>query len=191
MLSSLTLDHYNLTNPVDTIDSLDPTLSQFSNTNDPLSVDRSLKTLATLSPSNASYLSPLLRSPISQPAPPLSVFSALYLNGSILGLTCAVCISSRSPHPSPNHPPSLHPTELQLQVVHPRWFDRLPFPRMRDTLIRLIGAIDEEELVRDLFTMPSWRIETGERRDGTDAAWDPRAWKMEKEWEVKWGWLMY
>jgi hypothetical protein len=38
--------------------------------------------------------------------------------------------------------------------VHPRWYDRLPFPRMRDSLIKLVGVIDEEELLRDLFTMP-------------------------------------
>jgi hypothetical protein len=69
--------------------------------------------------------------------------------------------------------------------------DRLPFPRMRDSLIKLIGAIDEEDLLRDLFTMPSWRIEPSVRGRGMEAAWDPRAWKMEREWAVKWGWLMY
>ncbi|KAF2035229.1 hypothetical protein EK21DRAFT_84851 [Setomelanomma holmii] len=179
-MSALLLDHFHPLDPID------PALS-----NDPLAVDSSLTTLSTFSPSTASYLSPLLLSPQSQPSPPLNVFSALYLNGSILGLTCSICFSSRSPQPSLNHPPALHPTETQLQVVHPRWFDRLPFPRMRDSLIRLIGAIDEEELLKDLFTMPSWRIETAGRGKGMEAAWDPTAWKMEKEWAVKWGWLMY
>jgi hypothetical protein len=55
---------------------------------------------------------------------------------------------------------------------------------MRDSLIRLRGVVDEEELLKDLFTMPSFRI------DGGGEAWDPRAWKMESEWEGKWGWLM-
>jgi hypothetical protein len=105
--------------------------------------------------------------------------------------------------------------------VHPRWYDRLPFPRMRDSLIKLVGVVDEEELLRDLFTMPvsvdlfcyrwggwegrgvvsrmsgvctdllqSWTIETEGRRGWESASWDPRAWRMEAEWEVKWGWLM-
>jgi hypothetical protein len=59
---------------------------------------------------------------------------------------------------------------------------------MRDSLIKLIGAIDEEELVRDLFTMPSFRIENTRR--GESAAWDPGAWRMEEVWRAKWGFLM-
>jgi hypothetical protein len=46
------------------------------------------------------------------------------------------------------------------------------------------GVVDEEELCKDFFTMPSFTIEVGY------ASWDPRAWRMEKEWEGKWGWLM-
>lgn len=56
---------------------------------------------------------------------------------------------------------------------------------MRDSLIRLVGVIDEEELIRDVFTMPSWRIEGGEK-----SAWEPGKWRMEREWREKWGWLM-
>jgi hypothetical protein len=59
---------------------------------------------------------------------------------------------------------------------------------MRDSLIKMIGAVDEEEFLEDLFTMPSWRIET--RGRGDSAAWDPGAWRMEEEWMGKWGWLM-
>lgn len=133
-------------------------------------------------------LPPTFLSPLSQPAPPQTVFSALYLNGAILGLSCSVCITSVSPLPLPHHPPSLHPTESQLLIAHPRWYDRLPFPAMRDSLIRLKGVLDEEELLRDLCTMPSWRIdaEVGWER----CCWDPGAWRMEKAWEGKWGWLM-
>jgi hypothetical protein len=39
-----------------------------------------------------------------------------------------------------------------------------------------------------LFTMPSFRIESGRR--GESAAWDPGAWRMEEAWRVKWGFLM-
>jgi hypothetical protein len=134
-----------------------------------------------------------LPSPLNQLAPALTVFSALYLNGNLLGLSCSICVTSRSPFPSPSHPLPLHPTELQLTVAHPRWFDRFPFPRWRDSLIRLLGVIDEEELLKDLFTQPSWTIETGGSRAGgwESAAWDPKAWTMEESFRVKWGWLMY
>lgn len=73
----------------------------------------------------------------------------------------------------------------QRLVMHPRWIDRLPFPRMRDSLIKLQGVINEEELIRDLFTMPSWTIVEG------GASWDPRGWMMEEFWAKKWGWLMF
>ncbi|KAH7382606.1 hypothetical protein DE146DRAFT_233990 [Phaeosphaeria sp. MPI-PUGE-AT-0046c] len=158
-----------------TFDIIDPALESFiSSQKDLLDIDFDLP----LSP-------PPLLSPQSQPAPPVTVFTAMYLNGQMLGLSCSICITSRSPFPAPHHPPALRPTQTQLLTPHPRWYDRFPFPRMRDTLIRLVGVIDEEELIRDFFTMPSWRIEGGE-----NASWEPGSWIMEKEWRNKWGWLM-
>jgi hypothetical protein len=132
-------------------------------------------------PYTKSYTVP---SPLTQTITPFTVFAALYANGEIQGLSCATTYSSRTPMPKPHIPLPLHPTELQQMIVHPRWIDRLPFPRMRDSLIRLRGVVDEEELCKDFFTMPSFTIEVG------CASWNPRAWKMEKEWEEKWGWLM-
>lgn len=123
-------------------------------------------------------------SPFSQPNFPFTVFTALYINGQIQGLTCSTTYSSRTPPPTPAIPLPLHPTMTQQLIIHPRWFDRLPFPTMRDTLIKLQGVIDEEEIIRDIFTMPSWTMISGR------ASWDPSAWKMEKEWAGKWGWLM-
>ncbi|KAH6872843.1 hypothetical protein BKA58DRAFT_382851 [Alternaria rosae] len=123
-------------------------------------------------------------SPLAQTITPFTVFAALYANGEIQGISCATTYSSRTPMPKPHIPLPLHPTELQMMIVHPRWIDRLPFPRMRDSLIRLIGVVDEEELCKDFFTMPSFTIEVGYE------SWNPRAWKMEREWEMKWGWLM-
>ena len=123
-------------------------------------------------------------SPLAQPNHPFTVFSALYINGELQGIPCATTYSARTPSPTPSIPLPLHPTEMQLMIVHPRWIDRLPFPRMRDSLIKLRGVVDEEEILKDIFTMPSWTITPGQ------ACWDPRAWKMEKEWAGKWGWLM-
>jgi hypothetical protein len=131
-----------------------------------------------------SMKSATIPSPLTPQPRLFTVFSAMYINGELQGIPCATSYSSRTPFPKPSIPLPLHPTELQLMVVHPRWIDRLPFPKMRDSLIRLRGVVDEEELLKDFFTMPSFRI------DGCGEAWDPGAWKMESEWEGKWGWLM-
>ncbi|KAF1843470.1 uncharacterized protein K460DRAFT_396764 [Cucurbitaria berberidis CBS 394.84] len=136
-------------------------------------------------PSNLSTSIFAMISPLAQPNHPFTVVSALYINGEILGIPCSTACSSRTPAPTPSIPLPLHPTETQRLIVHPRWVDRLPFPKMRDNLITLQGVLDEEDFIRDIFTMPSWTITPGR------ACWDPRAWKMEKEWAGKWGWLMF
>ncbi|KAJ4363081.1 hypothetical protein N0V83_010201 [Neocucurbitaria cava] len=170
---------------------IDPSLEieglNISGAEDLLEYDATTNTLplpSTPSILNEGIYLPLL-SPLSQPNTPFTVFSALYINGKILGIRCATTYSSRTPPPTPDIPLPLHATDTQRLILHPRWFDRFPFPKMRDSLIKLQGVIDEEELVKDIFTMPSWRIVEGR------ACWDPRAWKMEREWATKWGWLMY
>ncbi|KAH4264464.1 hypothetical protein HBI04_080590 [Parastagonospora nodorum] len=134
---------------------------------------------------------PYLPSPQSPLQPPLTIFTALYLNGLTLSLSCTACLHTPSPPAHASHPLSLHPTPTQLTTAHPRWFDRLPFPTMRDNLIRLMdmGVLDEEEFLRDLFTMESWRIETG-GVGWSESAWNTRGWRMEGAWRGKWGWLM-
>lgn len=52
--------------------------------------------------------------------------------------------------PSPNIPPSLVPTTLQLTRYHFPWINIIPFPRVRDNLIRREGRFDNWELWQDL-----------------------------------------
>ncbi|CAH0023535.1 unnamed protein product [Clonostachys rhizophaga] len=47
-------------------------------------------------------------------------------------------------------PPSLLPTELQMTAEHPTWMDTLPFPNMRDNLIKREGGFDPREFAQDL-----------------------------------------
>ncbi|KAL6711068.1 hypothetical protein ACN47E_006943 [Coniothyrium glycines] len=107
-----------------------------------------------------SYLAPPYPVPLTPRIHLFTVYSALYINGLIQSIPCSRN-SSRTPLPAASIPLPLRPTELQLMVVHPRWIDRLPFPKMRDSLIRLRGIVDEEEILMDLFTMLSWRIREG------------------------------
>jgi hypothetical protein len=73
----------------------------------------------------------------------------------------------------PDMPPSLIPTNLRRNRYHSTWINVIPFPRIRDNLIRCEGRFDYEELMQDLTgeLMTSIR---GPRRQGTSGtATDP------------------
>ncbi|KIW83731.1 hypothetical protein Z517_02977 [Fonsecaea pedrosoi CBS 271.37] len=118
-----------------------------------------------------------------RPSP--TVFSALFINGMILGLKACSAVPALSPPASSTVPLSLQPTPTQLLTIHQPGIDRFPFSKMRDNLINMCAVIDEEEFTRDLFTMPSFNIVPGL------ATWDPKAWKIESYFAVKWGFLFY
>ncbi|KAH7000767.1 hypothetical protein EDB80DRAFT_724439 [Ilyonectria destructans] len=52
--------------------------------------------------------------------------------------------------PKPGIPPSLAPTTLQQTRYHSIWINIIPFPRVRDNLIRREGRFDQWELLQDL-----------------------------------------
>ena len=116
---------------------------------------------------------------------PPSVYTALFNNGAMMGLSCSSVVPAKSSKVGPEIPEPLHPTPLQLTTIHPRWIDRFPFPKMRDNFINLGAIIDEEEFMRDLFSMESFTIQPGM------SGWDPRAWIISKEFARKWGYLFY
>ncbi|KAM0198498.1 hypothetical protein ACHAPI_004022 [Fusarium lateritium] len=68
--------------------------------------------------------------------------------------TCPVygpCLDDTMRCPSnPNIPPPLAPTTLQLTRYHFPWINIIPFPRVRDNLIRREGHFDNWELWQDL-----------------------------------------
>jgi hypothetical protein len=119
------------------------------------------------------------------PQVPPIVFSALFNNGAMMGISCGTVIPAKS-KPQPAHIPlPLHPTAIQLITVHELWIDRLPFPKMRDNLITLQGIIENEDFLNDMFNMASFGIKPGGK------GWDPRDWTIGKEFAEKWGYLFY
>jgi hypothetical protein len=52
---------------------------------------------------------------------------------------------------NPNIPPSLAPTNLQQSRYHSTWINVIPFPRIRDNLIRCEDRFDHWELMQDLI----------------------------------------
>lgn len=115
---------------------------------------------------------------------PINVYSALWNNGHLLGLTCTEGLAPiLSEQRGPDIPQTLHPTDMQLTHVHPPWIDRFPFPLMRDNFILLLGLIDTEDFLYDIFNGPSFSLVPG------GASWDPKAWTVEESWKKKWGFL--
>ncbi|KAL4965193.1 DUF3425 domain-containing protein [Aspergillus stella-maris] len=54
------------------------------------------------------------------------------------------------PAATTNLPKSLAPTTIQMNIAHSSWINILPFPKLRETLIRYEFEFDHSELVRDL-----------------------------------------
>ena len=116
---------------------------------------------------------------------PPTVYGALMNNGAMMGITCSSIMPSKSAKVGAEIPEALQPTALQLTTIHHRWIDRFPFPTMRDNFITLSGIIDEEEFLRDLFSMESFAITPGK------AGSDPSGWSISKNFAKKWGYLFY
>lgn len=80
--------------------------------------------------------------------------------------TCPVfgpCLDDTMSYPpNPNIPSALAPTTLQLTRYHFPWINIIPFPRLRDNLIRREGHFDNWELWQDLV---------GNLMGSTRAAW--------------------
>lgn len=120
--------------------------------------------------------------PFAAEIPP-TVFAALWDNGAMMGLSCGTSVPAKSRPVGNEIPEALRPTTLQLTTTHPIWIDRFPFARMRDNFISLSGLIDEEEFLRDLFSMDSFTIKPGK------AGWDSTAWSINPSFAEKWGFL--
>ncbi|KAF2180554.1 hypothetical protein K469DRAFT_274587 [Zopfia rhizophila CBS 207.26] len=103
----------------------------------------------------------------------------------MLGLSYGTTVPAKSLPVASDIPPPLHPTPLQLITIHARWIDRFPFPKMRNNMISMSSIVDDEEFLSDLFTIPSFNLTPGR------ATWDPRAWKIEKSFAEKWGYLFF
>lgn len=116
---------------------------------------------------------------------PVTVYTALFQNGEMMGLKCGFIVPHKSSRQGPHIPASLQPTALQLTTFHVPWIDRFPFPKMRDNFIGLTGIIDEEEFLRDLFTMDGLSL----KPNGLGS--DPASWIMGRDFGKKWGYLWY
>jgi hypothetical protein len=88
-------------------------------------------------------------------------------------------------------PPALRPTALQRSVSHHPYIDLFPFPSIRDRLLQVGNAIDEDMLCADFagdnidsnFGEHTGLIVWGE-------PWDPQSWEIAEPLWKKWSWLL-
>lgn len=125
-----------------------------------------------------------------------NVWRALVSNTYTLGLTIEQTgdddalspFTTNSPLIPSHLPTALIPTALQKRIPHHPWLDLIPFPRMRDNLIRAGDAWDEE-LCGDM--MGFFHESSG--REGVivwGEPWDPRGWEASEEFLAYWGWAI-
>lgn len=112
--------------------------------------------------------------------------AALTKHGLMQGTGCSEA-SEEGPSPQKyfSLPGTLRPTPLQLVTPHKRWIDRLPFPRLRDSLILLCTTEDLDDFVKDIFS-PIGYISLAAKSYPT---WDAKAWVIAPEFALKWSYL--
>lgn len=129
----------------------------------------------------------------------LNVLDALTRNASALNITIESLCAEHALSPSVCHGPpgpdevsvplSLRPTSLQRAVHHHPWIDILPLPEVRDSILRICGTPEEDELNIDLVD-----VEESDCEKPNLVIWghhaDPWAWEATIPFLRKWGWLV-
>lgn len=129
----------------------------------------------------------------------LNVLDALAKNAAALNITIESLCAEHALSPFVHHGPprldetsvplSLQPTALQRTVYHHPWIDILPLPEVRDSILRICGTPEEDELNIDLVD-----VEENDREKPHLVIWgdhsDPWAWEATIPFLRKWGWLV-
>ena len=111
--------------------------------------------------------------------PAFTVFSALYANGRLLGLSCLHPTLSKSPPGTSVVPLALHPVALQTEIPHLPYIDCVPIPRLRHKLILFSGLIDDLAFCFDLV------YSSGAFAMGSNS-WDPSGWMIPEDFKHRW-----
>lgn len=104
---------------------------------------------------------------------------------------------ARHQHHHISLPKSLSPTSLQRTTPHHPWIDILPFPEMRDNLLRLeAGSCAAAEQHRyDPDSLCHWMVglDGSQKESGFilwGEPWDLAAWEVTVEFLDRWGWTL-
>ncbi|KAL6819138.1 hypothetical protein V8C40DRAFT_252566 [Trichoderma camerunense] len=94
-------------------------------------------------------------------------------------------------------PKSLAPTALQRSIPHHPWIDILPYPQMRDNLLRLESGVSTtmEKRHYDADSLCHWMVglDTCQKESGLilwGDPWDLASWEVTTEFLNEWGWTL-
>ncbi|KAI1637238.1 hypothetical protein F4809DRAFT_327897 [Biscogniauxia mediterranea] len=128
-----------------------------------------------------------------------NVLRALLTNMRILSLLdrlpaeCGAAFYMKDlPPPSDTIPTSLQYTELQKAVTHDPWIDIVPWPAMRDNLLRLGGSVDEDDFCSDMAGGLYEGFDDVERRGIIiwGEPWSETGWEVSEGFARKWSFLL-
>jgi hypothetical protein len=130
---------------------------------------------------------------------PFNATRALIMNARVMGLTqefmvpdalSRIAYQNFDGMENRSVPFSLKPTDLQLCVSHHPWIDILPWPEIRDNLLRRDeNSYDKKELCRDLRGFQAVADGRGGMIVWGDP-WDPRGWEITEAFALKWPWVV-
>lgn len=99
--------------------------------------------------------------------------------------------------PPSSIPPAFYPTALQKTVIHPFWIDSIPWPSMRDNMIRAVNgqgakSFDVDELCGDVCGGLYEGFDDVENRGILiwGEPWQTGDWEMTEGFFRKWSWLV-
>ncbi|KAL3467168.1 hypothetical protein BJX64DRAFT_274171 [Aspergillus heterothallicus] len=113
-------------------------------------------------PSHGSNLNPT--SPTALPS--LSLPKTIHPDTLFYGSSLITRVVRRDAASTTSLPETLNPTEPQMRLIHATWINTLPFPRMRENLIRYEQRFSHAEFVRDVV---GDLVDTGRFFGGPDA----------------------
>jgi hypothetical protein len=101
-------------------------------------------------------------------------------------------------------PACLQPTQLQMNLPHPTWIDALPFPKIRDNLLRRQNFFHHGQFLSDLVGYLTYAPitvsqgvpvvdETDDIRNGLILWGEPSSqenWEVTPEFLIKWAWAV-
>ncbi|CAH0052435.1 unnamed protein product [Clonostachys solani] len=91
-------------------------------------------------------------------------------------------------------PDTLTPTDLQIQVIHHPWIDLIPFPTLRNNLLREVdaGTVDDDDLCCDLMDISDSDPNLINRPAMIvwGQASDDKVWEVNAAFLRKWGFLV-
>ncbi|KAL7904903.1 hypothetical protein GGI35DRAFT_189723 [Trichoderma velutinum] len=111
-----------------------------------------------------------------------NIIAAYIANATLLHISCTTTHPRTFQLTNSSTPASLEPTLLQKTIPHPPVIDIIPFPGVRNRLIRSLDVIDLGKLSQDLVD--------GAFRVWGHAAWDGTGWEVSEAFARRWWFLM-